>query len=220
MKLHQRRSGFFRCLAFRNAAFVCLLALSFLETSGCKPDRDQSQTHQMTPLSHSSPFLSIRPDPLSLGTLMPGESAKSSLTIENSHSTQVSIENIETSCPCVRLAPVSFSLGTHETATVAVVFDPTGETMFRGNLSVDVIGKGRGGVDVFRSQVDLESATTRTLLGRNELTRSNNWIARTYNLWSHLGNTCFRQRPPSYSWRSWPVWDGPPSGLPKCFFNT
>ena len=73
----------------------------------------------------------------------------------NHGSKPVSIERIETSCPCLTITPGSFRIGPGEKKGAAVEFDPSAEPDFRGGLSIDVTGYAAGGV-AFHTLVRLE----------------------------------------------------------------
>lgn len=91
-----------------------------------------------------------------LGAVRPGESVRAEMTLRNPHPAAVTVERVETSCPCVRVTPASLHIEPRESAELGIAFDPTDEPDFRGGLRVEVIGRGEGGDVVFRTHVHLE----------------------------------------------------------------
>ena len=99
--------------------------------------------------------LSIRPDPLSLGTLRPGVSAKGMLTLRNSGAEPITVERIDTSCPCVTLSPIPLVVPSNASATLTVAYDANDDPRFRGGLEVDVIGRSEAGKELFKTVIRL-----------------------------------------------------------------
>ncbi|MBX6314538.1 MAG: DUF1573 domain-containing protein, partial [Isosphaeraceae bacterium] len=106
-----------------------------------------------TPAAHGTP-LQVHPAPLSLGVLKPGQAAQASLTLRNPCPEPLTVERIETSCPCIRVAPQQpVRIEPGRAAVLGVSFDPSGEPDFRGGLSVDVTGYGASEAVLFRNRV-------------------------------------------------------------------
>ena len=78
------------------------------------------------------------------------------LSILNSGSESVTVARIETSCPCVTIAPSQITVAPSARALLLVAFDPSGEPDFRGGLSIRVTGYLTGDIVAFSTLVDLE----------------------------------------------------------------
>lgn len=128
---------------------ACVFALA-----GC--DSPRSAPPQFDSSAASAPSLIVSPDPIALGTLAPGESARSTVTLRNPTSEAVSVERIETSCPCILVSPTSIVVGSGESSALTIEFDPTDEPEFRGGLSVNVVGKEATGRVALRGRVEVE----------------------------------------------------------------
>jgi len=100
--------------------------------------------------------LEISPDPVDLGVLPPGRSAQATISLRNPGPRPVSVERIETSCPCIRAEPASFKVGPGELAELVTRFDPSDDPDFRGGLSIEVVGRSPRDFVLFRARVDLE----------------------------------------------------------------
>ena len=105
----------------------------------------------------SSTFpLEINPDPTEMGVLKPGQQAELKIVLRNPGREPIAIRRIETSCPCVQVAPVMFRVGPGEVKSLAVRFDPSDEPDFRGELSVIVTGYDGEARVAFANRVNLE----------------------------------------------------------------
>jgi hypothetical protein len=100
--------------------------------------------------------LAISPDPISLGTLDPGQSASAKLTLRNSGQCPVTVATVHTSCPCINVSGQPAYIGPGLTVSLTVEFDPAQEPDFRGGLSIDVFGRDPPGELVFQTHVRLE----------------------------------------------------------------
>jgi len=78
------------------------------------------------------------------------------VSLRNPQSEPVYLERIDTSCSCVKVTPASIQIGSGEMKNLLVRFDSSAEPNFRGGLSVEITGFGKGERVVFRSQVNLE----------------------------------------------------------------
>ncbi len=106
--------------------------------------------------SAGKPFLlEISPDPVSLGVVSSGQKARASLTLLNRGPQPVTVERIDTGCPCLRTKPEWIRIAPGEAKVLAVEFDPSAEPDFRGGLSIVVTGWAAGQV-AFHTQVKLE----------------------------------------------------------------
>lgn len=135
-------------LALGSAA--CVFALV-----GCDPLQPPPPL-QSDSSAASAPRLIVSPDPIALGILAPGQSARAEVMLRNETAEAVSVERVETSCACIRVSPTSIEVGAGESAVLTIAFDPTDEPGFRGGLSVDVVGKEVSGRVALRSRVNLE----------------------------------------------------------------
>jgi hypothetical protein len=68
----------------------------------------------------------------------------------------VSVERIETSCPCIRVEPARFKVGPGEFAELVARFDPSHDPDFRGGLSIEVVGRSSRDFVLFRARVNLD----------------------------------------------------------------
>ena len=100
--------------------------------------------------------LIVGPDPIQLGMLAPGRSARVAVTVRNPGVDPVVISRVETSCPCVRATPDRLSLAPGESSEFTLTFDSTGEPEFRGRLAVEYVGRSPDGSAVVRGTVHLE----------------------------------------------------------------
>lgn len=100
--------------------------------------------------------LEIGPDPLSFGSLRPGISAKEEVTVRNRGMAPIDIERVETSCPCLEVAPLPLRIGPGQNGRLMMRFNPAEEPDFRGRLSVEVAGYGPNGRIAFRMRVRVE----------------------------------------------------------------
>jgi hypothetical protein len=78
------------------------------------------------------------------------------IAVRNRTDRPLSIERIETECPCVRLDPIPLRLEPGGTMPLVVAFDPTEEPAFRGGLSVGVVGYENDRRAAFRTRVEIE----------------------------------------------------------------
>lgn len=119
---------------------------------------------------------------MSLGTLTTGQRAELPITLRNRTSRPLGIRRVETSCPCLRAEPMSFTVRPGESAEVRLAFDSSQEPDFRGGLSIGVVGYDSAGEAVFRTRVDLDvwagpsarvvhEPTEHTAMGREGLNR-------------------------------------------------
>ena len=103
--------------------------------------------------------LEINPDPIDLGSLSQGESARASLRLRNCQDDPVTLARVETSCPCIAVDPLPILIAPRETQAVTVSFDPSSETNFQGGLRIDVVGYDKSGLVVLKTRVGLEVRT-------------------------------------------------------------
>jgi hypothetical protein len=101
------------------------------------------------------PGLSVHPDPNPLGELTAGQTTRRAAMLRNQGAGPITVERVESSCPCVRVAALPLTVGAGEAAPMTVEFDPSEEPEFHGRLSVDLVGREPGGSVVFRTSVTL-----------------------------------------------------------------
>lgn len=99
--------------------------------------------------------LVAEPDRLDLGTLGPGQSATSALTLRNPTSFAIDVERVRTSCPCLVVRPQAFRVEPGASKMLSLCFDPTKDSAFRGGLAVEASGIGSDDATVFRAKVAL-----------------------------------------------------------------
>lgn len=144
-------------LLFR-AAFPSLagIALLFLSLSGSSSPNHTPPFQILASSAQQGLPIEIRPDPISLGTLDPGQSAVAKFTLRNPGSHPVIVARVETSCPCLKVVDQPTSIGPGQAADLTVKFDPTNDPDFRGGLSIDVIGRDPMGRIVFQTRAKIE----------------------------------------------------------------
>ena len=130
-------------------------ALSSLGSSlsGQRPQSQKSaiSTRQAFPLA-------IRPDPIMVGVVQSGKRAETWLSVHNTQHETVTIERIETSCPCVVMDCTSVRLGPHEATDLKVTFEPSEDPDFEGYLSIEVTGYLADGSVGFLTNVNIQVA--------------------------------------------------------------
>jgi hypothetical protein len=132
-----------------------VLALWLAWLSGCMPTPVPQSTPEVVETGERMYPIVVHPASLSLGTLRPGQTAEAGLRLQNLRGEAVDVDHVEVSCPCVSLAPSSFNLTPRGFARVTVAFDPSGESDFRGKLSIIVRGMDAGGGTLFQTRVAL-----------------------------------------------------------------
>jgi len=97
----------------------------------------------------------ISPDPIELGVVRKGEKAQGAFSLFNPGSELLTIERIETSCPCLTVGPAPIRLRPGERTVLAASFDSSGDPDFAGRLSVDITAYIRAKV-AFRTLAKIE----------------------------------------------------------------
>jgi len=90
-----------------------------------------------------------------LGALPPGRAGSGSLRVQNVSSERLTVERVETSCPCVVVRGLPVSLESNEARDLELSFDPSEDPEFRGALCVGATGFLSGGRVAFRTNVNL-----------------------------------------------------------------
>ncbi len=157
-----------KCLSNPRGSRLCQLAAvpatiaalgattSLLGSSTLPPPTITQARVDVSRLMFSTIPLEINPDPTELGVLKSSQQAESQVVLRNPGRGPIVIGRIETSCPCVRVAPGMFPVGPGEAKSLAVRFDPSDEPDFRGELSVIVTGYDGEARVAFANRVNLE----------------------------------------------------------------
>jgi len=143
------------CVALPGTLVLAVATLSILGSS--TPNHTPPPANLASSAGSHFP-LEISPDPVSLGVVNSGQKATAAFTLVNHLSHALTIERIETSCPCLRIKPGSIRIEPDERKVLAVEFDPSTEPDFHGGLSIDVTGYAAERV-VFHTLAKLEVRT-------------------------------------------------------------
>jgi hypothetical protein len=132
------------------AMFGC--ALTMIAVGASRPN------HIPPPLNTSGSAgqrlrLEISPNPISLGLAGPGRSASAVVALVNPGSLTLALTQVETTCSCVSVSAVPVLVAPGATTKLEVAFDPSDDPDFRGNLAVDILGRGLDDVVLFRATV-------------------------------------------------------------------
>jgi len=84
-----------------------------------------------------------------------GQTATAVVALINRTSDAITIERIDTSCPCLAVTPGSFRIDSGERLALNLKFDSSTEPEFRGRLSIEVTGYAANGA-AFQTRVKLE----------------------------------------------------------------
>jgi hypothetical protein len=133
-------------------SLVVILSLAVPHSS--KPNDTLAHAKPASPAG-SRFLLDCYPDPVSLGVLSSGQKSRTDFTLVNRTSQPLTIERIETSCPCLTTALASTSIGPGEKKVLSLEFDSSAEPDFHGGLSMDVTGFSSG-VMAFHLLADVE----------------------------------------------------------------
>ena len=147
------RSRRLRLLASVSAALALVAAaLSSLGSSTsdtAPPAGPPGAAEQRFPLKTS-------PAPIEFEVLEPGESVQTSLLVRNTQSVALALSRVETSCPCIEIAPVPIEIGPGAQETLTATFDSSSEPDFEGGLAVEITGYLADGRIAFRTQVKVD----------------------------------------------------------------
>jgi len=135
------------------ACIFAACALSILGSSTPNhtppPSNLASSSGQLFPLE-------ISPDPIDLGVIRAGESVRATLQLRNTRDEPLTLERIETTCPCVEVASVPLRINPGERQAMSVSFDSSSEPKFVGALRIDMTGFDKGGRCAFKARVAVE----------------------------------------------------------------
>jgi len=103
--------------------------------------------------------LAISPHPLPLGSLDPGQAAVGYIEVNNPGPEQITVDQVETSCPCLEVFRVPSRIDPGQSRKLTLRFNPTEEPNFRGRLTIEVTGRTAEGRVVFRTRARVEVGT-------------------------------------------------------------
>jgi len=86
-----------------------------------------------------------------------GEAIERPLSIRNTRDDALTLERVETSCPCIGVSPIPIEIGPRQTKVLSVSFNPSSDPDFEGELSVQLTGYLSSGGIAFRTEVRLRS---------------------------------------------------------------
>ena len=98
--------------------------------------------------------LEIGHDPVDLGILLQRESSQATLRLRNTQKDSLTLERIETSCPCLAITPLPVVVAPGESKGLTARLDLSSEPDFHGALQIDVTGQDAGGQCLFKTHVD------------------------------------------------------------------
>lgn len=116
----------------------------------------QKLPRQYQDLKKQDSPLEVRPGLLSLGVLSPGRIGLAEVNLQNRTPFEVVVDHMETSCSCVQITECPVRVPPNGMARMSVKFDPSDEPHFRGGLSVNCVGKGNDGTNLFLIRVTLD----------------------------------------------------------------
>lgn len=95
------------------------------------------------------------PPRLDIGDVAAGLRVASRLSISNPGDASIVVAKVDSSCPCLRVAPGAFVARPHSTTDVTMTYDASEAPDFRGVLALEVRGRDAGGGVLFQTRVDL-----------------------------------------------------------------
>jgi hypothetical protein len=102
--------------------------------------------------------LEVSPDPIEIGALGAGESRLVSVNLRNTRNTELMLDRIVTSCPCVRVEQVPARIAPAETASLKIRVDGESESNYGDWLAVEIGGYLPDGTVAFRMKVRFQRA--------------------------------------------------------------
>ncbi len=153
------------CKDLRRNRFLPWVAVPFVATSvsalfallGSSPANHTPPPSPLTRLASQHFSLEISPDPVDLGVVGGVESLERTVSLRNAQSGSLTLERVETSCPCVSVSALPLRIGRGEAGTLRVRFDPSSDPDFEGPLCVQLTGFLAGGEIAFRTEVRLRA---------------------------------------------------------------
>jgi hypothetical protein len=108
----------------------------------------------------SSSGVSVTPAEVDLGHVPAGSRQRVALTLYSAQAESLLLDELESSCPCVRGEGLPWRLEPGQRRPVAVEVDLSAEPEFRGRLQIELVGKSSGRV-VFRSRLTAQVQAVR-----------------------------------------------------------
>jgi Protein of unknown function (DUF1573) len=100
--------------------------------------------------------LEISPEPVDLGDVDGTKPREATSWVKKTRDEALTLERIETSCPCVGRVGAPLRIGAGETHSMTVRFDPSSEIDFQGELGAHLTGYSTDGTVAFRTVVNLK----------------------------------------------------------------
>ncbi len=141
-------------IAVEFGAVLCML-LAGCQFRSLEADEADASIHPVNDSHDLSTGLIIEPKVIRFGTDEEGRRVVSELRLSNKSEFSFNISKIETSCPCLTVEPLSVDIAPHRAARLLVIFDSSSEPGFRGNLSIDIVGKSIEGESVFSAKAEI-----------------------------------------------------------------
>jgi hypothetical protein len=157
-KMNRRRIGsvpFF--LGFSGLSMICIVVI-------CLTTSNYFDSHRFSPKSTLF-VLGVEPSIIKLGNLVPGQDSSRVVLVRNRTSAPVTIDRLETSCPCISAKATPSRVESGGLALVTVKYDSAEDPEFTGTLAVECSGLSSSGELLFRFRVDLTVLNTSNMLG-------------------------------------------------------
>jgi Protein of unknown function (DUF1573) len=164
------------CLTAFGLSFVCLTTLH-LATSHRRAASNRSDLSAFPPRATLLPLVA-EPDTVDLGRLAPGQNSSRGILLVNRASAPVTVDRIETSCPCISAKSNSPLVQVGQSALLTVNYDGAEDPQFRGTLAVECTGLSSGGDPLFRIRVDLSVVSSPIVTDAASLTNPRDHLRR------------------------------------------
>lgn len=103
--------------------------------------------------------LAVNPDPAVLRVVDSEKTAEAQFAIRNTETTPLTLERIETSCPCIRVGGVPVRLEPGARVELKATFSSSDDPDLQGGLSVVVTGYLADGRVGYQTRVDVQTDT-------------------------------------------------------------
>jgi len=100
--------------------------------------------------------LEASPNPMLMGKVAAGHSATATILLCNRGADVITVQRVDTSCPCLMVGPAPGKIPPGQLEHLAVTFDAGQDPEFRGTLSIELTGRDPDAVIVFRAHVRVE----------------------------------------------------------------
>ncbi len=114
------------------------------------PPRSNSLTH-----ADADARPTVSPNPLDLGTLAPGASARATIVLRNPGETTLLVDRVEAGCGCMRVRKERLRVEPGGSAQLEVEYVPDEDPNFRADLSVALTGFGLKNAILFQCDVSV-----------------------------------------------------------------